>query len=91
MTWNIIGKKILITSAMLFLGGCAFLPYHPEYQLKAAKKIENKPDRNAKIDQINIDFFEPFIKEIKKTTKAAGCHIMAVHYERLFPSLLRDF
>jgi len=60
-------------------------------QLKTAKKIENKKERNAKIDKINIDFYEPFIKEIKKTTKASGIHCMSVHYERLFEPLLKDF
>ncbi|MFX0187382.1 MAG: methylenetetrahydrofolate reductase [Candidatus Hodarchaeota archaeon] len=60
-------------------------------KLKSAKKIENKKERNAKIDQINIDFFLPFINEIRKTTKAAGIHCMAVHYERLFGPLLKDF
>lgn len=59
--------------------------------LKGAKKIEEKKAQNAKIDQINIDFFGPFIKEIKKTTKAAGIHCMAVHYERLFGPLLKEF
>ncbi|MGV9197454.1 MAG: methylenetetrahydrofolate reductase [Promethearchaeia archaeon] len=61
--------------------------------LKKAKK-ENKEDKAAKkkaIDKINLDFFEPFIKEIKKTTKAAGIHCMAVEYERLFEPLLKDF
>ncbi|MFW9897740.1 MAG: methylenetetrahydrofolate reductase [Candidatus Thorarchaeota archaeon] len=60
-------------------------------KLKSAKKVENKKERNAKIDQINIDFFLPFINEIRKTTKAAGIHCMAVHYERLFGPLLKDF
>jgi 5,10-methylenetetrahydrofolate reductase len=61
--------------------------------LKKAKKEfkEDKKKRNERIDQINIEFFEPFIKEIKKTTKAAGIHCMAVHYERLFGPLLKDF
>lgn len=61
--------------------------------LKKAKKDfkEDKKKRNERIDQINIEFFKPFIKEIKKTTKAAGIHCMAVHYERLFGPLLEDF
>jgi len=59
--------------------------------LKSAKKIEDKKAQNTKIDQINIEFFGPFIKEIKKTTKAAGIHCMAVHYERLFGPLLKEF
>ena len=41
--------------------------------------------------KINIEFFKPFIKEIKKTTKAAGIHCMAVEYERLFDPLLKDY
>jgi methylenetetrahydrofolate reductase (NADPH) len=61
--------------------------------LKTAKKEykEDKNKRNEVIDKINIDFFEPFIKEIQKTTKAAGIHCMAVHYERLFEPLLKNF
>jgi 5,10-methylenetetrahydrofolate reductase len=61
--------------------------------LKKAKKDykEDKKKRNEAIDKINIDFFLPFIKEVKKTTKAAGIHCMAVHYERLFGPLLKDF
>jgi 5,10-methylenetetrahydrofolate reductase len=61
--------------------------------LKTAKKEykEDKKKRNEVIDKINIDFYEPFIKEIKKTTKAAGIHCMAVHYERLFEPLLKNF
>jgi len=61
--------------------------------LKTAEK-ETKGDKKAKyaaIDKINLDFFEPFMKEIKKTTKAAGIHCMAVEYERLFGPLLKDF
>ncbi len=68
----------------------------PKDLLKALKKAEkdnkgNKPGKYAAIDKINIEFFEPFIKEIKKTTKAAGIHCMAVEYERLFDPLLKDF
>jgi len=61
--------------------------------LKKAEK-ENKEDKKAKyaaIDKINIEYFEPFIREIKKTTKAAGIHCMAVEYERLFGPLLKNF
>ena len=59
--------------------------------LKKAKKIKDKQEKYTAIDNINLEFFEPFIKEIKKTTKAAGIHCMAVHYERLFEPLLKDF
>ncbi|MFX0081476.1 MAG: methylenetetrahydrofolate reductase [Candidatus Hodarchaeota archaeon] len=68
----------------------------PKDLLKALKTAEkenkgNKPAKYAAIDKINIDFFKPFIDEIKKTTKAAGIHCMAVEYERLFAPLLGDF
>lgn len=68
----------------------------PKDLLKSLKKAEkdNKGDKKGKyaaIDKINIEFFEPFINEIKKTTKAAGIHCMAVEYERLFDPLLKDF
>ncbi|MFW9785315.1 MAG: methylenetetrahydrofolate reductase [Candidatus Heimdallarchaeota archaeon] len=68
----------------------------PKDLLKSLKKAEkenkgNKPAKYAALDKINIEFFEPFIKEIKKTTKAAGVHTMAVEYERLFAPLLKGF
>jgi 5,10-methylenetetrahydrofolate reductase len=68
----------------------------PKDLLKALKKAEkdnkgNKPGKYAAIDKINIDFFKPFIKEIKKSTKAAGIHCMAVEYERLFAPLLGEY
>jgi len=69
------------------------VPKHLLKALKTAKKEykEDKKKRNEVIDKINIDFFVPFMQEIKKTTKAAGIHCMAVHYERLFGPLLKDF
>jgi methylenetetrahydrofolate reductase (NADPH) len=68
----------------------------PKDLLGALKKAEkdNKGDKKGKyaaLDKINIEFFDPFIKEIKKTTKAAGIHCMAVEYERLFMPLLGDY
>ncbi|MGB5911404.1 MAG: methylenetetrahydrofolate reductase [Promethearchaeia archaeon] len=68
----------------------------PKELLKALKKAEkdnkgNKPAKYAALDKINIEFFEPFLNEIKKTTKASGIHCMAVEYERLFEPLLKKF
>lgn len=60
--------------------------------LKSAKKsIKDKKERNKKVDEINLEFFVPFIREIKKSTSAAGIHCMAVHYERLLEPLLKEF
>jgi len=68
----------------------------PKDLLKGLKNAEkenkgNKPAKYAAIDKINIEFFKPFIEEIRKTTKAAGIHCMAVEYERLFDPLLKEF
>ncbi|GAH24653.1 unnamed protein product, partial [marine sediment metagenome] len=68
----------------------------PKDLLKSLKTAEkenkgNKPGKYAALDKINIEFFKPFIEEIKKTTKAAGIHCMAVEYERLFAPLLGDY
>ncbi|MHA1932986.1 MAG: methylenetetrahydrofolate reductase [Promethearchaeota archaeon] len=68
----------------------------PKDLLKSLKTAEkenkgNKPGKYAALDKINIEFFKPFIAEIKKTTKAAGIHCMAVEYERLFAPLLGDY
>jgi methylenetetrahydrofolate reductase (NADPH) len=68
----------------------------PKDLLKALKKAEkdNKGNKQGKydaLDKINIEFFAPFIREIKKTTKAAGIHCMAVEYERLFDPLLKEY
>ncbi len=62
-------------------------------ELKTAEKENkgNKQGKYAAIDKINIGYFKPFIDEIKKTTKAAGIHCMAVEYERLFAPLLGDY
>lgn len=59
-------------------------------ELKKTKKMEDKKEREKQIAKINLDFFRPFMKEIKSTTKAAGIHCMAVHYEKLFPELFKE-
>ena len=53
--------------------------------LKKAKDLD-KQVRRQKYDEINLDLFIPFIKELKKTS-ASGCHVMAVGYERIVPKL----
>ena len=58
--------------------------------LKKTKEITDKSAQKAKIDEINLEFFVPLIREIKKTTKAAGIHCMAVKYERLFKPLINQ-
>lgn len=57
--------------------------------MKEAKQEPDKQKRHEKYDEVNLEFFTPFIKEIRKTTKASGIHVMAVLYERILEPLLR--
>jgi len=56
--------------------------------LAKASKISDKKLRKAKYREINLEYFSSFIKELKKTTSAAGCHIMSVGYEEIIPPLV---
>jgi methylenetetrahydrofolate reductase (NADPH) len=63
----------------------------PEELLEALAKARDIPDkskRRAKYDEINLDYFAEFIKELKKTTSASGYHIMSVGYETIIPPLV---
>ena len=59
--------------------------------MKKAKEEPDKAKRKQLYDEVNLEFFRPFIKEIHKTTSAAGIHVMAVLYERIFEPLLEAF
>lgn len=62
----------------------------PVELLESLKKVEGEKDktlRKQKYDDVNLEFLIPFVKELKKTY-VAGCHIMAVGYERLIPKLV---
>ena len=56
--------------------------------LAKASEISDKNLRRLKYDEINLNYFSSFIKELKKTTSAAGCHIMSVGYEEIIPPLV---
>jgi hypothetical protein len=58
--------------------------------MKKCKEESNKDRRKELYDEVNLEFFVPFIKELKKTTNAAGLHVMAVLYERIFDPLLTE-
>jgi methylenetetrahydrofolate reductase (NADH) len=65
----------------------------PPELMEKMKKAKDEPDKERKYrlyDDVNIEFFSPFIKEIKKTTKAGGIHVMAVLYERIMEPLLKE-
>lgn len=64
----------------------------PKELLREFKKVKqqsiSKAEKREKYDQINIEFFAPFITELKKSGLCAGCHIMSVHYTEIIPKLL---
>ena len=51
------------------------------------KEISDKKEQKAAYDQANYEFFDPFIKELRKKGLLDGIHCMAVHYPRIFPKL----
>lgn len=67
----------------------------PDKLLTDLKKIKDntslsKEEKRKMYDQVNLDFFVPFIKELKKSKLCAGCHVMSVHYTELIPQLLKE-
>lgn len=50
--------------------------------------ITDKAEQKKMYDQMNYDFFKPFISELKSKKLLAGVHCMAVHYTRIFPKLV---
>lgn len=56
---------------------------------KSVKKdITDKKEQKRMYDQLNYEFFKPFITELKKKNLIAGVHSMAVHYTRIFPKIV---
>jgi len=65
----------------------------PKDLLASMKKCKDEPDKEKRkvlYDEVNLDFYMPFIREIRKTTKATGIHVMAVLYERIFEPLFGE-
>ena len=50
--------------------------------------ISDKAQQKEAYDQLNYEFFKPFITELKSKNLLAGVHCMAVHYTRIFPKLI---
>ena len=57
--------------------------------LAKVRGIGDRSKRRKRYNEINLDYFGDFIKEIKSTTSAAGFHIMSVGYEEIIPPLIR--
>jgi hypothetical protein len=60
-------------------------------KLKRVKKeSKSKAQKREKYDKVNIEFFAPFIAELKKSGLCVGCHIMSVHYVEIIPKILAE-
>lgn len=57
---------------------------------KVTDKAVSKEEKRKIYDKVNLDFFAPLIKELRKSDLCAGCHIMSVHYTELIPQLLKE-
>ena len=66
----------------------------PQDMLEKLKKVKeeakSKEEKSELYDKVNLEFFVPFIKELKKSGLCAGCHVMSVHYTKLIPKLLKE-
>ncbi len=47
-------------------------------------------EKRERYDQVNVDFFVPFVQELMKSKLCAGVHIMSVHYTSLIPKLIQE-
>ncbi|MBD3230758.1 MAG: methylenetetrahydrofolate reductase [Candidatus Lokiarchaeota archaeon] len=60
-------------------------------EFKAVKKGGfSKQEKKEKNAEINVKFFVPFIKELKKTTRCAGIHVMAVGYAKVVKQIIDE-
>jgi len=50
--------------------------------------VSDKKEQKDVYDQLNYEFFKPFISELKSKNLLNGVHCMAVHYTRIFPKLV---
>lgn len=50
--------------------------------------IQDKEERKRKTDELNVDYFTSFIKELKKTRGCKGIHVMAVGYASVTKQLI---
>ena len=52
------------------------------------KNVADKKEQKEEYDTLNLEFFGPIARELKKSGLCAGIHIMSVHYTRITPKLL---
>ena len=59
------------------------IPEEIQQRLRKAREISKE-----KLYEENIEIFSEIIREIRRTTKAAGIHMMAVYFEWIIPKIL---
>lgn len=52
-------------------------------KLRRTERMRDKNLQESRCKDINIQYFGQFVKELRKNTKAAGCHIMAAGFEEI--------
>ncbi len=58
----------------------------PKEYVEGLRKAESGGDgltKKKNIDEINVEYFSEMIRELRKTTRAAGIHIMTMGYEEI--------
>ena len=68
--------------------GCS-VPTELLDKLKQLKdNIQDKEERKRKTDELNVNYFTDFIRELKKTKGCRGVHVMAVGYASVTKQLI---
>jgi 5,10-methylenetetrahydrofolate reductase len=82
--WRVAGCRFSVEARV----SSPFTPWELNGQMEKLDKIDDRVARKAKTSELNIDYFAGFIKELRKTTPAAGCHIMAVGFEEIVREII---
>ncbi len=61
----------------------------PRELMEKIKRAKETGGKKA-IEDVNVEVFGEFIRELKKTTHAAGCHVMAVGFEWIVPRIVEE-
>ncbi|MDI9644249.1 MAG: methylenetetrahydrofolate reductase [Candidatus Verstraetearchaeota archaeon] len=56
--------------------------------LKRTEDIQDKTLKEEKVDEVNEEYFSRMIRELRRTSRVAGVHIMGVNYDRIVGRLV---
>jgi len=59
----------------------------PPEMVERLRKAKERGGKEAMVEE-NIEVFGEFCREVKKTTRAAGIHVMAVGFEWVVPKII---